>query len=88
MSTKHEPSTTDLITLGFVTNARISPTGDKVAFISMKPDWNKNRYEKLCFIHNIKEDKTYQLTRSGSVSQFEWINNDSLAILKQEANEK
>lgn len=88
MSTKHEPSTTDLITLGFVTNARISPTGDKVAFISMKPNWNKNRYEKLCFIHDIKEDKTYQLTRSGSVSQFEWINNDSLAILKQEANEK
>lgn len=88
MSTKHEPSTTDLITLGFSSNAKISPTGDKVAFTSMKPDWNKNRYDRLCFIYDKKEDKTYQLTRSGSVSQIEWINNDSIAILKQQANEK
>ncbi|NPE07164.1 MAG: S9 family peptidase [Asgard group archaeon] len=88
MSTKHKPSTTELITLGFTTNAKISPTGDKVAFISMKPDWNKNQYERLCFINDKNEDKTYQLTRSGSVSQIEWINNDSIAILKHEANEK
>lgn len=88
LTSKYEPSITDFITLGFSITAKISPDGDKVAFITVKPDWNKNQYERLCFVHVIKEDKTYQLTRSGSVSQMDWINNDSLAILKHSINDK
>ncbi|MBK5112205.1 MAG: S9 family peptidase [Candidatus Heimdallarchaeota archaeon] len=88
MSTKEKPSITDLVTLGFVTSAKISPNGDKIAFVQAKPHWNKNQYERLCYIHQIKEEKTYQLTRSGSVFQMEWINNDSLAILKHSSTDK
>jgi len=88
LSTNYKPTITDLITLGTATNAKISPNGEKVAYSIIKPDWNKNQYERLCFVHEVKKGKTYQLTRSGSVSQIEWINNDSLAILKMNANEK
>jgi len=88
LSTKYKPSITDFVSLGYSYGAKISPNGDKVAYVSMKPDWNKNRYERLCFLHEVKKDKTYQLTSSGSVSQIEWINNNSLAILKYDTNEK
>ncbi len=82
----YEPTITDLITLGYAYGAKISPNGDKVAYLSLKTDWNKNSYEKNCFIHDVKANKTYQLTRSGSVIQAEWLNNDSIAILKQGDN--
>ncbi|NHJ31754.1 MAG: S9 family peptidase [Asgard group archaeon] len=88
MSTKYKPTISDIISLGYSYGAKISPDGDKVAYILMKPDWNENRHERLCFVHEVKKNKTYQLTKSGSASQIEWINNNSLAVLEFDASEK
>jgi len=87
LSSKYKPTITDFISLGFIINSKISPAGDKVAFVKTSPNWNKNQYERLCFVHDVKKDITYQLTRSGITSQIEWINNESLAILKAEFND-
>lgn len=80
---KNKPSITDMVSLEIPTNFKISPEGDKVAYSLKYTDWSKNRYESRIHIFYIKEDKTTQLTRSGLISDMQWINNDSLAVLKQ-----
>ncbi|HUU78611.1 MAG TPA: prolyl oligopeptidase family serine peptidase [candidate division Zixibacteria bacterium] len=77
-----QPTIEDMISLGIQTQMKISPNGEKVAYINRIPNWNKNNYESRCFIYDSKLNKTFQLTRFGSISQIEWIDNNSLAILK------
>lgn len=60
---------------------KVSPNGQKIAFSIQKTNWKENCYQKVCFIYDKKKDQKFQLTRTGSVNQFEWINDDSLAVL-------
>ncbi|MHA1221505.1 MAG: hypothetical protein ACTSQB_07210, partial [Candidatus Heimdallarchaeota archaeon] len=77
-----KPTIEDVISLKFSRYFRISPEGDKVAYIKTITNWKKNQYESLCFVHLVKEDKTIQLTRKGYANQIEWIGNNTLAILR------
>ncbi|HUT80304.1 MAG TPA: S9 family peptidase [Candidatus Bathyarchaeia archaeon] len=85
--TKYNPTIIDMISLEIGQDFTISPEGDKVAFTDKKPNWNENCYENICYVHNIKEKKTFQLTRFGSVKQMHWLSNDSLAVLKTDSND-
>ncbi len=85
---KINPNITDLISLELPMNFKISPEGDKVAYAMRYANWNKNRYESRIYIFYIDQDKTIQLSRSGLVADMMWINNDSLAVLKQELDDK
>lgn len=77
-----KPTITDMISLEIVSHAKISPSGDKIAYCIRKTNWNKDMYESNCFIFDIKKNKTFQLTRYGKINQIAWMNNESLAVLK------
>ncbi|MBN1329981.1 MAG: S9 family peptidase [Candidatus Heimdallarchaeota archaeon] len=85
--TKYNPTIIDMLSLEVGQNVSISPNGDKVAFTTKQPNWSENFYENICYIYFIKEKRTYQLTRSGSVKQTFWLTNDNLAVLKNESED-
>ncbi len=83
-----KPTITDMISLEFVSHAKISPKGDKIAYCIRKTNWTKDRYENDCFIFDVEKNKTFQLTRYGKINQIAWINNESLAVLKEDPEMK
>jgi hypothetical protein len=46
-------------------------------------NWKENRYENICYVHDMETGAAHPLNRTGSVSQVEWLDDDSLAVLKQ-----
>lgn len=85
---KISPSIDDMISLTLPVKTKISPNGEKVAYSTRKADWNKNLYEFECFIYDIKSKNTFQITRDCIITDFQWTNNDSLAILKSPTNDE
>ena len=83
-----KPTISDIIALELITLAKISPVGDKVAFCVRSTNWKSNRYESNCFIYDNNKGKTFQLTRYGKINQIVWINNDSIAVLKEDPEMK
>lgn len=83
-----KPTITDMISLEFVLHAKISPSGDKIAYCVRKTNWTKDRYESDCFVFDIEKKRTYQLTRYGKINQIAWLNNESLAVLKSDLEMK
>ncbi len=77
-----KPTITDMISLEFVSHAKISPSGDKIAYCIRNTNWKRDAYESECFIFDIEKNKTFQLTRYGKVNEIAWMNNESLAVLK------
>ena len=85
---KPHPTIEDMISLTSPVRARISPNGEKIAFATRKANWNKNFYEFDCFIYNITTKRTKQLTRDCVITDFQWVNDSSLAILKKPTKDK
>lgn len=79
---KITPTIKDLICHPYPITGEISPDGKKVAFILVKTNWSKNRYERICYIYDIETSKTFQLTQGKSITSLRWYNNSSLAMLK------
>jgi len=42
----------------------------------------------LCYVYNIQQNSSHQLTRSGNTTQLQWINNNSLALIRSDEGEK
>ncbi len=82
--TIHQPTLTDMISLQVPTQVKLSPNGRRVAYAVRRTNWNKNRYERFCFVHDLDQNHSFQLTRSGNVEGFEWIDDHSLAVAKSE----
>ncbi|MEW5871778.1 MAG: prolyl oligopeptidase family serine peptidase [Chloroflexota bacterium] len=78
----HSPSLRQLLMLPVPDAVRISPDGDKVAAIVRRANWNENCYETLCQVYRVDTGAVHWLTRAGRVSQVEWLDNDTLALLK------
>lgn len=85
---KHPPTIENMISLTIPFNVRISPNGEKVAYSIRKANWNKNLHEFECFIYYIESKKTSQLTRDCIITDFQWINDKTLAILKKSTKDK
>jgi hypothetical protein len=47
-----------------------------------KTNWKDNRYESHCHIYDDLTGTTHQLTRYGDVRQMEWMDEETLALLK------
>ena len=80
----HQPSLRDLIMLETPVAVKVSPDGCRVAIGVRATHWNENRYETVCQVHDLENGNTYPLNRTGSVLQMEWLNDRTLALLKQE----
>ena len=74
----------DMLGLEFPTNVRISPEGTKVAFTVQSTNWKDNRYENRCHLYDAGTGVIHTLTRSGSVDQIEWMDDETLALLKSD----
>ena len=85
---RYEPSIDDMISLHIPNRSKVSPDGTKTAYTTRTTDWRRNRFESRCYIHDAKTDRTYQLTRTGDVTDFHWINDGSLAVLRTEDSDK
>ena len=73
----------DMLALEFPRNVRVSPNGTRVAFSVATTNWRDNRYESHCHIHDAVTGATRQLTRYGDVQQIEWVDDETLALLKE-----
>jgi dipeptidyl aminopeptidase/acylaminoacyl peptidase len=81
--TLYKPGLRDLLALEFPVDARVSPGGSKVAVLVRRTNWNEDRYETICMIHDVARGNSYPLNRSGSINQVEWIDEETLAVLKE-----
>ena len=79
----HQPTLRDMIMLETPTAVKISPGGFSVAIGIRTTNWNENRYDTVCHVHDLEDGKTYPLNRSGSVLQMEWLDDQTLALLKR-----
>jgi dipeptidyl aminopeptidase/acylaminoacyl peptidase len=79
---KSLPSLQDLINLDIPTDVKISPDGRKVAASIRQTNWKENRYEAICWAYDVEKGTSFPINRTGSVQQVEWVNENSLAILK------
>jgi dipeptidyl aminopeptidase/acylaminoacyl peptidase len=82
------PSLRDMLLLETPVDVRISRDSTQVAFILNSTNWKDNRFESVCYVHNLASGATYPLNRSGSVQQVEWVENESLALLKSGPGEE
>lgn len=78
--TTRQPTVTDMISLELPLQAKVSPDGRRVAYTVRTTNWNSNCYENLCYVHDVEGECSFQLTRSGSAVQLEWLSDDSLAV--------
>ena len=72
----------DMLALEFPVNVRVSPDGSRVAYTVRSTNWKDNRYETHCHIHDVATGVTRQLTRSSGVQQMEWVDEETLALLR------
>lgn len=79
---QYQATLRDMLALEFPMNVRVSPDGNKVAFTVRTTNWKDNRYENYCHIYDDATDTTRQLTRYGNVDQVEWVDDETLALLK------
>ena len=84
----YEPTITDMISLEFLFEVKVSPDGRKIAYSVRTTNWRENCYEMQCYIHDIHQGRSFQLTRTGNVLQLDWIDDNSLAVLKSNEKEK
>jgi hypothetical protein len=79
----HQPSLRDLFSLDVPTEVKVSPGGSKVAVGMQRTNWKDDRYETICMIHDVKIGRACQLNQTGSILQAEWLDEDTLAVLKE-----
>ncbi|MCB0186204.1 MAG: hypothetical protein KDE31_18170, partial [Caldilineaceae bacterium] len=86
--TPYLPSLRDMLLLELPVGIKVAPGGRQVAISVRTTDWQANRYETICQIHDLVSGATYPLTRSGSVSQVEWVDAQRLALLRSGSEPK
>lgn len=81
------PTLRDMIMLELPDQAKVSPGGGYVAFKVRTTNWRENRYEQHCMLCNRASGDIQPLTRSGSVQQIEWVDEQTLALLRSGSDE-
>lgn len=78
----YQPGLRDMVMLEVPTSVKISPNGNLVAVGVRTTNWQDNCYETVCYIYNRTTSSCHRLTRTGSVQQIEWVDDETLALLK------
>jgi dipeptidyl aminopeptidase/acylaminoacyl peptidase len=84
----HQPDVRDMIILDFPRIVKISPNGNLVAIGVRTTDWQDNCYETVCYLYNRTTGSCHRLTRTGNVQQIEWVDDQTLALLKTGADKE
>ncbi len=82
--TIYHPTLRAMVLLDAPTGVRISPGGRRVAIAVRTTDWKEDRYETVCHVHDLEAGTTYPLNRTGSAQQMEWVDDGTLALLRQD----
>jgi dipeptidyl aminopeptidase/acylaminoacyl peptidase len=83
----HRPDLREMLLLEVPAEVKVSPGGSRVAINARSTNWRDNRYEMVCSVHDLSSGVTHPLNRTGSVQQLEWVDEDTLALLKQGSRE-
>jgi len=84
----YQPTLRDLFQLELPVNACVAPGGQRVAILVRTTNWQTNRYEIVCQIHDLTSGAHHPLTRRGTVQQVEWLDATTVALLKQGPGEE
>lgn len=87
-ATPYAPTLRDLLLLDLPTDLKVAPAGQQVAYTVRTTNWRKDRYEQRCYLYQIATASTALLTRHGSVRQLEWVDDQTLALLKSGPEEE
>jgi len=79
----HQPTLRDMIMLETPMAVKVSPGGRRVAIGIRTANWKENRYDTICHVYDLTNGTTYPLNRTGSALQMEWLDDQTLALLKQ-----
>lgn len=79
----YQPGLRDLIRLELPVGVRISPDGARVAYRVRSANWKDNGYDIFCRVYDTRTRATQAITRSGSATQVEWVDDRTLAVLKK-----
>ncbi len=82
-SALQQPTLRDMVLLKVPFEAKVSPGGDRVAINVRTTNWKENRYENVGHVHDLATGSTYPVNRMGSVEQLEWVDDQTLALLKR-----
>jgi len=82
-TTLYQPGLRDLFNFDVPTGVKASPAGSKVAVWVNRTNWKDDRYDTLCLIHDVKSGRAYPLNQTGSIQQAEWLDEDTLAVIKE-----
>jgi dipeptidyl aminopeptidase/acylaminoacyl peptidase len=86
-SNRYQASLRDMLALEVPVQVRVSPDGRKVAFTVQRTNWKDNRYERHAQLYDDATGSTHPITRSGDVDQMEWVDEETLAMLKSDGGE-
>ena len=81
----HQPTPRDMLQLEVPFEAKVSPGGRQVAINVRTTNWKENRYENVCHVHDLATGRSHPVNRAGSVEQLEWVDDQTLALLKRGA---
>jgi dipeptidyl aminopeptidase/acylaminoacyl peptidase len=81
-----QPALRDMVMLAAPLAVKIAPgrkRSGRVAALVRTTNWQENRYEDLCHVYDPATGAAHPLTRTGSVRQMEWVDGETLALLKE-----
>lgn len=81
--TSYQPALRDILLLEVPIGVKVSPGGNRVAIHLGTTNWKEDRYDNVCHVYDLATGSTHVVNRTGNVKQLEWIDNQTLALLKQ-----
>jgi dipeptidyl aminopeptidase/acylaminoacyl peptidase len=84
----YQPTLRDMVMLETPMAVKVSPGGSRVAAGMRTTNWKENRYETICYVHDAANGAAYPLNRTGSVLQMEWVDDETLGLLRQDGDKE
>ncbi|MHA1954725.1 MAG: hypothetical protein ACW96U_12345, partial [Candidatus Heimdallarchaeaceae archaeon] len=78
----YQPTIKDILLLPLIGDVKANNNGTKVAYRKGNVNLKDNKIDIYCCIYDLEKEESYYLTKTGAASNFHWINNESLAVLK------
>ncbi len=80
---RYQPTLRDMVMLETPVAVKVSPGGRRVAFGIRTTNWRENRYDTICHVHDLATGAVNPLNRTDSALQMEWLDDETLALLKR-----
>lgn len=84
----YQPTLRDLLLLEVPVGVKVAPSGNRIAISVRTTNWQANCYETICHLHDPATGTTHPLHRTGNVEQVEWVDEQTLALLKRGPGEE